>query len=196
MPRMFARQTIQRIVGASALVVAGAVGVPALTTWADGADGRVGYAVSSEAAFTAFAESTFVPVSSFRAYDSREIPTGKVSPTGGAGNPAPVYALADRSDPTNQLIPDEATAVTYTVTVVQAEGTGFIEVDGYGFADGSTSVVAWDDTSPNRMANSGVSTLTEFADTPGTMGIFIGGDEDVAAHVIIDITGYYIAVTT
>ena len=97
-----------------------------------------------------------------------------------AGNPAPVYALADRSDPMMQLIPDEATAVTYNVTVTQAEGVGFIEIDGFAFADGSTSVVAWDDTSPNRMVNSGVSTVSEFADTPGTLGIFIGGDDDEA----------------
>ena len=142
-------------------------------------------------------ESHFVPVSSYRAYDSRtDTIQGKIfaSQAGDVGrNQRPVYAPYFEQDGA-PLIPLDAVAVTYNVQAIQTEGSGYMHVDGFGSADGSASTLVWDRTG-ERVANSGVALLTSAFDDPGALGVYVNGSADAASHVIIDITGYYVTAT-
>jgi hypothetical protein len=137
-------------------------------------------------------ETVFVPVEAYRAYDSRTDTEGKIraSQAGDIGrNQRPVFApYENQNEPA--LIPVDATAVSYTVTAVQTEGSGFLQVDGFFLADGNTSTIVWDGTG-RRIANSGVAQLTSAFDEQGALGVYVNGSPDAATHVIIDITGYF-----
>lgn len=129
--------------------------------------------------------SLFVPISSYRAYDSRNDPSGKwVSGDFGLG---PV--LADEFG--DLRIPGTATAVAFNVAAVGTEHRGFVQVYGPGTDLFSTSTVNWTQWGLN-IANSGSTMIGESDGELGLMGLAVGGPAGARTHIIVDITGYYI----
>ncbi len=114
----------------------------------------------------------FVPISSYRAYDSRtDTVNGKIdaAQAGDVGrNQRPVYAAYENQGLPNlfDTVPGDVVAVTYNVQAVQTEGSGFMHVDGFFTADGSASTLVWSRTG-ERVSNSGVAYLTSAFDDPG-----------------------------
>jgi hypothetical protein len=128
--------------------------------------------------------SLFVPISSFRTYDSRNDPFGKWV----VGDDFLLEALTDEFG--DAQIPEFASAVTFNVAAVGTEGTGFIQVYGPGTDALSTSTVNW--RQPGlAIANSGSTMLGDLDGEPGLMGVAVGGDAGASTHIIVDITGYY-----
>lgn len=141
--------------------------------------------------------SYFVAIDSYRTMDTRiESPVAKVERTKDnalGGLPVARYVQFELNGPNTIEFPDDAVAVTFNVTVTQTEGAGFVQIDGYSYADGSSSTVNWS-SSGQTVANSGVARLTTAFDDPGALGVFLGGAPGAKAHVVIDITGYYMPV--
>lgn len=142
----------------------------------------------------------FVPISSYRAYDSRtDTASGKIDArqAGDVGrNQRPVYAGYENQDGPDLFasVPGDVVAVAYNVQAIQTEGSGFMHVDGFFYADGSASTLVWS-RSGEQVSNSGVAYLTSAFDDPGALGVYVGGGTG-RAHVIIDITGFYVDATT
>jgi hypothetical protein len=132
--------------------------------------------------------SVFVPIAAYRSYDSRD-QDGKWF----AGDAFPITALVDLRT-RDYPIPFEATAVAFNIAAVGTEGSGYIQVYGPGTDPFSTSTVNWRQ-SGLAIANSGSSMLGEVNQTPGFMGIAVGGQLGARTHIIIDITGYYLPVS-
>lgn len=129
--------------------------------------------------------SLFVPISSYRTYDSRNDPEGKWL----VGDDFFLDVWNDQfGDP---QIPDSATAVSFNVAAVDTEGRGFIQIYGPGTEAFSTSTVNWTQWGVN-IANSGSTMLGEFDGNLGLMAVAVGGPAGTRTHIIIDITGYYI----
>lgn len=152
--------------------------------------------VASDSIISTGPVTNFVPISAYRAYDSRDDAfNGKID-SAEAGDPGrnqrAVYAgFENQSGPDLfDSVPGDVVAVTYNVQAIQTEGRGFMHVDGFGSADGSASTLVWDRTG-QRVANSGVALLTSAFDDPGALGVYVGGLGG-KTHVIIDITGFYI----
>ena len=128
--------------------------------------------------------SLFVPISSYRTYDSRNDPNPWFT-----GDDFLIDVLTDESgDP---QIPDSATAVAFNVAAVGTTGRGFIQIYGPGTDAFTTSTVNWTQSGLN-IANSGSTMLGEFEGDPGLMGVAVGGPAGTRTDIIIDITGYYI----
>ena len=129
--------------------------------------------------------SLFVPISSYRTYDSRNDIEGKWL----VGDDFFLDVWNDQfGDP---QIPDSATAVSFNVAAVDTEGRGFIQIYGPGTEAFSTSTVNWTQSGVN-IANSGSTMLGEFDGNLGLMAVAVGGPAGTRTHIIIDITGYYI----
>ncbi|MFW2333645.1 hypothetical protein [Ilumatobacter sp.] len=144
---------------------------------------------------------SFVAISSYRTMDTRlEDNSGTLGDKLGrteddeltAGLARARLVQFEQDDPVGQF-PDEAITVTYNVTVTETEGAGFVQVEGYNFAGGETSTVNWSEAG-QTIANSGVTRLTQAFDDVGAVGIYLGGTAAAKAHVILDITGYYLPV--
>lgn len=156
------------------------------------------------AAAEAGAESSFVPIAPYRTLDTREDgdpvdaddndadKVGMDDPEGENPLFVPVpIALEQDGD----QIPDTATAVTYNVTVTETEGAGFVQIDTSPGDQGATSTVNW--TGPDQtIANSGVVLLGEAFDDTGFITVYVDGVDGAAAHVVIDITGYFTPVSS
>lgn len=142
----------------------------------------------------------FVPISSYRAYDSRtDFTNGKMdaAQAGDVGrNQRPIFAGSENQTGPNlfDTVPGNVVAVTYNVQAVQTEGRGFMHVDGFFNADGSASTLLWSQ-SGERVSNSGVAFLTSAFDELGFLGVYVGGSGG-KTHVIIDITGFYVDART
>lgn len=128
--------------------------------------------------------SLYVAIKGERAFDSRvDFPNQKIDD---------VFTVAVNRN--KLIVPNNAVAIAYTVTVTATEGSGYAFIDPYDGTDGSEiSNVAW--TEPGqRVVNSGVTKTFDGSIDGGTMDvqlIQIGvGGTDAAAHVIIDVTGY------
>ncbi|NKB41135.1 MAG: hypothetical protein GKR86_08845 [Ilumatobacter sp.] len=141
------------------------------------------------AELNAGAASVFVPIPSFRAYDTREF-GGKFP----RGNPVSVFVGSEYNGETFG-VPVDATAVTFNVTAVDTENRGYIQVfNEEGTSPGDTSTVNWTQTGQN-IANSGTVALTRdnpFNDDVVGFEVYVGGPENAKTHILIDITGYYI----
>ena len=156
--------------------------------------------IASDTIISTGPRTVFVPISSYRAYDSRnDTFNGKID-SAQAGDPGrnqrPVYAAFENQAGGDlfDTVPGDVVAVAYNVQAIQTEGRGFMHVDGFGNADGSASTLVWDRTG-QRVANSGVAFLTSAFDDPGALGVYVGGVGG-KTHVIIDITGFYVDETT
>lgn len=181
---------IRTLAAAAALMVTGVVVSPQLVALAQ-------TDVARDEIISTGPTTNFVPISAYRAYDSRDdMFNGKID-SARAGEPGvnqrAVYAgFENQSGPDLfDSVPGEVVAVTYNVQAIQTEGRGFMHVDGFGTADGSASTLVWDRTG-QRVANSGVAFLTSAFDDPGALGVYVGGLGG-KTHVIIDITGFYVA---
>ena len=188
-----ARRRRRRSLVARAALVAGAALVGVVGTAR--LDALAGPVVSGE--LSTGARSVFVPIESFRVYDSRadaqpEPWGGKLRPSSDVdANRRPVWIAYEAGGDGTRLIPFEASAVTYNVQVVQTEGSGHLAVDGFGFVDGSTSTIVWDGPGQRR-SGSGVAMVTSAFDDAGALGLIVGGGPGAGAHVIVDVTGYYV----
>lgn len=136
--------------------------------------------------------SVFVPIPSFRTYDTREF---------GEKYESSVAAYVTAGQEYNGRafgVPLDATAVTFNVTAVDTENRGYIQIfNEEGTSPGKTSTVNWTQTGQN-IANSGTVALTrrDFdLDGPVKMVDFVayvGGPPNAKTHIVVDITGYYI----
>ncbi len=172
------------IIGALSLAGAGIVGVGLDAT------NTTAPTVSAQVAQT---PSAFVPIDSYRAFDSRDSNTpGRLEVS------ESVTITADQDTEGNQVIPDEATAVTFNITAADTRGAAYLQVTTGNRELGNTSTVNWNGDG-QFIANSGVtalfeSTVPENESLENTFAVFINGADGGSAHVIIDITGYYIPV--
>lgn len=168
---------------AAVLAGTGAVGLGATT----GGDP----VVEAQAAVT---PSSFVPIDAYRAVDTRRA-AGRPN-TGRLVVSETITVTADEDVDGNQMIPDAATAVTFNITAVDTVGKGFLQVTTGTRELGNTSTVNWT-TDGENVANSGVTAVFESetdvnAVLENTFAVFIDGDEGSSAHVVVDITGYYV----
>lgn len=135
------------------------------------------------------ASSTFVPIEPTRVYDSRLAePDPGALPVGGqrlvsvrTGRDIVTGAVTEFG-----LVPDDATAVSYNVTIDRTNGIGFLTVSpGYATSP-KASTINWTEEG-QTIANSGIVQI----DTFGRLRIFVGGAAG-ATDFIIDVTGYYV----
>ncbi|MEO8698156.1 MAG: hypothetical protein ABI658_31980 [Acidimicrobiales bacterium] len=131
----------------------------------------------------------FVAIDPARAYDSRLAAyttsgvlapnTNRVVSVKDAHNGAGLVTTAD-------IVPAGATAVTYNLTVTGTTEANFIAVTPGGATSFTASTINW--TGPGAsVANGGVCKL----DASRQLKIFMG-DQPGSAHIILDITGYYL----
>lgn len=127
----------------------------------------------------------FVPISAYRTYDSRSDPdeSGKIFIK------EQRFVDAALNLQGVEQIPDEATAVTFNVTVTDTQGWGFVQVVPPETTLGETSTVNWTEDG-QTIANSGSTTL--YAGPLENNLLFHVDGAGGGAHVIIDITGYYL----
>ncbi len=183
---------IRALVATLAITTAGVVVGPHLGALAQ-AD------IASDTVISTGPRTVFVPISAYRAYDSRTDPQGKID-SAQAGDPGrnqrPIFAGFENQTGPDLFdsVPGNVVAVAYNVQAIQTEGRGFMHVDGFGAADGSASTLVWD-TTGQRVSNSGVALLTSAFDFTGALGVYVGGLGG-KTHVIIDITGFYIDAAT
>lgn len=172
------------LIGALSLAGAGLIGAGLEATNASAPT------VNAQAAQT---PSAFVPIDSYRAFDSRASSTpGRLEVS------ESVTITADEDTQGNQVIPDEATAVTFNITAADTRGAAYLQVTTGNRELGNTSTVNWKEDGA-FIANSGVtalfeSTVPQNEDLENTFAVFINGADGGSAHVIIDITGYYVPV--
>lgn len=144
-------------------------------------------------------KSSWVPIESYRAFDSRVV-QGDVSERLFSGEFFYVNVTSDEDQV--QQIPETATGVTYNVTAVRTSARGFMQVAAPDVEKGSTSTVNW--TSENSViANSGsvqlgviepgVTNQIKGCGDGGCVLVYAGGPESAATDWIIDVTGYYTA---
>lgn len=132
------------------------------------------------------ASQTFVAITPFRAYDSRLEPylwqrdddfnIDMLTDAGGAAK-----------------LPPNATAITYNLTVTSTVTSfGYLSLfPGDAASIPDTSSINW--ALPDfTIANGGVVALGQSGQALGTIGIYLGGVPGAAAHVIVDVTGYYV----
>jgi hypothetical protein len=155
------------------------------------ADDSVNRRGSASANFVT-AGATFVPVTPYRAFDSRS--TNICSGAPGPFGPNAAYVIdvaVDQNDACNVKIPTEnLVAVTYNLTVVNTVGRGFLSVAPTGAAAGGTSAVNWTQTG-QIVPNGGVVGVGEaFEAGPGFIVVETGPNG--STNYFIDITGYYI----
>ena len=124
---------------------------------------------------------SFVPISQYRTFDSRLVDDG-----------SKIFLQEQYDiDPNQDLdgmdrLPDDAIAVSYNITVAGTERSGFVQILGPDTTFGSTSTINWSEDG-QRLANSGNVELGAFQE----FYMFLDGAPFAAAHVIIDVTGYY-----
>lgn len=156
---------------------------------------------SSETGIVYGPRTEFVPISSYRTFDSRA--DGQSTGNDGmklpeAENPLSIFVGNNREQTSDPFFgaPGRVVAVSFNVQVVETEGFGFLHIDGLFFADGSASTLNWSGPGQDE-ANSGVAMVIDpesldVEDNRGELGIYIGGPGK--AHVIVDITGYFVEV--
>lgn len=130
-------------------------------------------------------ETSFVPVTPFRAYDSRWASTpGPLSANQSRVIPVKdAYSLAGVLTTPN-VVPDGARAVTYNLTITGTQGGGFLALTPASDAAFGASAINWSATGQD-LANGGTirTSAREIKVWAGSTG---------STHFIIDVTGYYI----
>lgn len=177
MSHTFTTKHLRTAIAAGTLsVMGGAIGV-GLSPLAAGSDVAVAQVDATP--------SLFVPIGQYRTYDSRL----------GIDRAPDKIELKEQHDiePAEDVdgvvrLPPEATAVSYNVTVADTERSGYIQISGAGTTFGSTSTLNWTEDG-QVVANSGNVLIGEASQE---FYMFLDGDSFAAAHVIIDITGYYV----
>lgn len=132
--------------------------------------------------------STFTPIEPTRVYDSRvPNPLPGFVPTGGrrrlsvrSGRALDTGAITDAF-----LVPVEATAVSYNVTITRTIGAGFLTVAPGDSTEAKASSINWTEDG-QTIANAGIVKV----DGDGAVNVFVGGQSG-ATDFAIDVTGYY-----
>ena len=132
--------------------------------------------------------STFTPVEPTRVYDSR-VPNPLPGLLGG-GQQRRLSVREGRDLTTGTvteggLVPVEATAVSYNVTITRTVGNGFLTVAPGDAAVAKASTINWTE-SGQTIANAGIVQI----DGDGAVTVFVGEGSGVT-DFIIDVTGYY-----
>ena len=142
------------------------------------------------AASSADPGTVFHPLDSFRAFDSRQAAFGTLS-----GQLAPsatkVIDITDGYDSSgvaipaqDNLVPTNATAITYNITVAGPTGSNFVAVTAGDAASFTASAINY--AQGTNVANGAAVSI----DAAQTIKLW-GGDGPGSAHVIIDVTGFY-----
>ncbi len=178
----------RRTIIASSVLAAAALAVPAIASTAP-------TPAADEAQLVAAEPSLFVPIEHFRADDSRTTEVGGLGKLTVGGNESDFVDFARREGDSfdTRRIPKEATAVSFNLTVTQTRGRGFLHVDSpIGESTSGSSTVNWTGDG-QTVANSGVTIVgTTDAEVVLFAAVRIGGEPGASAHVIADVTGYYI----
>ena len=133
--------------------------------------------VAEQEAVPAGAESLFVPITPRRAYDSRDVGAGG---TLGNGKPRRVNVTA------GGIVPENATAVAYTLTQTGTAGRGVLVVAPAGGEMPAVSNINW--FSDNQTsANSSVVGIAN-----GAVDVWARSSTGGGAQFVIDILGYYL----
>lgn len=132
--------------------------------------------------------STFTPIEPTRVYDSR-VPN-PLSGALGAGGARRLAVTAGRDLTSGvitdaDLVPVEATAVSYNVTIARTIGSGFLTVAPGDATVAKASSINWTETG-QTIANAGIVKV----DGDGAVTVFVGGPGG-STDFIIDVTGYY-----
>lgn len=179
--------SIRALVASAAALTTGLIAGPMLLGGGDAAP--VAHAViDGQSAY-------FVAIPAYRTMDSRvEEPIAKLGRTAdgelNSGLAMARFVQFELDGAATAAFPDDAVAVTFNVTVTDTEGAGYVQIDGYSYATGETSTVNWSGAGLT-VANGGVARLTTAFDDPAALGVYLGGNAAAKAHVVIDITGYY-----
>ena len=143
--------------------------------------------------------SSWVPIESYRAFDSRVV-QGDVSERLFSGEFFYLNVTSDEDQVAQ--IPTDATGVTYNATAVRTSARGFMQIAAPEVEPGSTSTLNW--FSENSViANSGsvqlgviepgVTRQLKGCADGGCILVYVGGPSTAATDWFIDITGYYVA---
>jgi hypothetical protein len=130
----------------------------------------------------------FTPVDPFRAYDSRQAAYAPNNVVLGP-NQSRVISIKDARDTagnivTADVIPTNATAITYNITIAGPTAPNFVAVTPGDAASFTASAINFNGTAD--IANAG--TVKIAADR--TIKVW-GGDQAGSMHILIDVTGYY-----
>jgi len=147
-----------------------------------GAVGAVGATVAMAAPALA-AGSTFVPITPFRALDTR------------AGLPIQVGSTVDTDVSRNLVgvtkIAVPFSAVAFNITVTKTHLSGWLSLFPANVAWPGTSTVNWS-SSGLDVANGGIVAVGSTVNTgPFSVAIKCGGKAGAQTHVLLDITGYF-----
>jgi hypothetical protein len=156
-----------------------------------GADSPADDPVAGEAD-NALVGATFVPVTPYRAFDSRSLPICSGQPGPFGPNESVVLDVGiDENDSCNVKLPiSGVVAVTYNITVVNTVGRGFLSVTPVGSPAGGTSAVNWTETG-QIVPNGGVVGVGDAFEVDGCC-IVVEMGPNGSTNFFIDITGYYI----
>lgn len=147
-----------------------------------GVDGGVEIASSAQSA-----PAQFVPVTPYRAYDSRS--SGKL--TVGQSPSTSFDPWNDENGDTQ--IPSGATAVAYNIAAFGTEGVGFITLYGCFDEQPNTAAVNWHTTGVTSNSAGIIAPSVEARETvTSCLLASIGGAEPASTHFTVDITGYFI----
>jgi hypothetical protein len=129
----------------------------------------------------------FTPITSYRSYDSRFDPAGKL-PAGFFG----VLQLITDEDGAPR-VPTTAQAVTFNLTITQTEGSGFLGVVPADAPESTWTVSNINWGVPNLdLANGGTTRIAFHIDAgPGSVVVYCDGFPNAQTHFIIDVTGYF-----
>lgn len=132
--------------------------------------------------------STFTPIEPTRVYDSR-VPQPLPGAVGSGGRRR--FSVRAGRDLTSggvidaNLVPADATAVAYNVTVTRTIGSGFLTVSPGDATAAKASSINWT-ADGQTIANAGIVKL----DGDGAVIVFVGGPGG-ATDFLLDVTGYY-----
>ena len=126
-----------------------------------------------------------------RGYDTRQLAPGnaRLSTTNGplSFTVAFGYAAGSATIIRNPLIPSGATAVTCNVTITRTIGAGFITINPYNVGTTDASTINWFGTD-QTFANG----ITVKLGGDRQLTAVCSGSGSPSAHLIVDITGYYL----
>ena len=131
----------------------------------------------------------YTPISPYRSYDSREdVPAVKIS----SGEYFGLQLITDKFG-YQTVVPVDAQALTFNLTITQTEGVGYLGVVPGGTEPGGffVSNINWV-ASGLDLANGGTSKLALDPDAgPGSVVVYCGGSETTRTHFLVDVTGYF-----
>jgi hypothetical protein len=174
---------------------------PTTGTWAVGSlvadtTGRLWYCTVAGAPGTwvnlvrAIAPLTFVPLTPYRAYDSREAQPNPGTLAMGSTRTVVIKdqrAVAGGAVVTADRVPAGATAITANVTVVNTVGAGFLTANPGGNTVVSAATINWSET--GQILNNGVTLAIGAAARDLT--VIAGGSGGAQTDFVIDVTGYF-----